>query len=73
MKYIVEKTFGDPVTLSSFNLFIEDIEDMQELEYWEDRLEKLGQSFTIAYKTLKSGKILYSIFCNTSKKGSIFK
>lgn len=73
MKYTVERTFGKPINLTAFNLFIEDIDDMQELEYWEERLEKMEQDFTVAYKTIKSGKVLYSIFCNTSKKGSIFK
>lgn len=72
MKYIIEKTFGE-VKLTKFNLFIEDTEDMEEIEYWEDRLELLNQDYTVAYRYSDKGRVLYSIFCNTSKKGSIFK
>ena len=69
--YTIEKKTGD-VSLTQFNLFVHDIDDMEELEYWEDRLDYLKQAYTVAFRKIK-GKILYSIFTNTRKRGSIYK
>ncbi len=72
MNYTIEKMKGN-VKLTEFTLFIEDIEDMDFLEFWEERLNNLKEEYAVAYKTTKLGKIVYSIFCNTAKRGSSFK
>ena len=69
--YCIEKTTGK-VKLNSFTLFIEDSDDMEEVEYWEDRLDKLEQSYVLAYRMV-DGKAVYSFFVNTKSKGSNFK
>lgn len=69
-KFIVEKQVGN-VSCIKYNLLVQDIDDMQVLEDWEDRLESFGEDYTIVYKE-KKGKILYSIFCNTRTMHSAF-
>lgn len=71
-KYIIEKQLGN-IPPKSIYMFLEDINDMQELEFWESRLEKLQQDHTIAYRSLDDGTIVYSIFVRTKGKDSRFK
>lgn len=63
--YILEYKLG-AIDLSPSKLLIEDVEDMEELEYWEDRLQTLEEPFAVAYRKL-DGKIKYSIFSNFKK------
>lgn len=67
----VEKKVGR-VNLSPINLFMTNV-DMESLEYWEDRLEKLNEPHAIVYQENSQGKIVYSIYCNIKRKGSCFK
>ena len=69
--YVVEKQ-AKGAALTSANVFAEDIDDMSLLEYWEERLVKLGIEHSIAYRT-KKGKIVYTIFAKIKGKGSLFK
>ena len=69
--YVIEKKTGK-VSMNSFTLFVKNIDDMEELEFWENRLDYLKQPYIIAYRKIK-GRIFYSIFTNTRKKGSAFK
>lgn len=69
---VIEKKVGD-IKINSFNLFVENILDMELLEYYEDRLERLEEPYAITYRSRGDGKIVYSIYCNTRKKGSKFK
>ena len=72
MKVKIERKTGD-VAMVQKNLLIKDTDDMEELEYWEDRLENvLKQPFVVAFRE-KDGKIKYSIFTDLRKKGSVFK
>ncbi len=72
-EYTIERQVGNTIKMTKHNLFLEEVDDMLTIEYWEDRLEKLQQEFIIAYKTSENGKILYTIFCNTNRKGSILR
>jgi len=72
MKYTIEKKTGD-VSLNRFNLFVSNITDMEALEYWEKRLDKLKQPYVVVFNKNTAGKIVYSIFSNTRKRGSQFK
>ena len=69
--YHIEKATGN-VKMNSFTMFLQDLDDMGEVEYWEDRLDDLGHPYVLAYREVK-GKILYTFFVNTRKKGSKFK
>ena len=61
------------IKIRPFNLFIENTDDMEAIEFWEERLEKFNEPYAITYCKDTSGKLLYSIYCNTRKKGSMFK
>ncbi len=67
----VEVAKGD-VDLVPSNLLIKDLDDMEILEYWEERLDLLKQPYVIAYKEVK-GRVLYYIFTNLKEKGSAFR
>lgn len=71
VKRVVEKMKG-VVSIVPMNLFIADIDNMQELEDWEDRLELLGEPYAVTFKK-KRGKIFYDIFVNTKKPRSSFQ
>jgi hypothetical protein len=71
MKRTVEKMKGI-VAIVPMNLFLEDIEDMEFLEYWEDRLDILGEAYAITFKR-KKGKIIYDIFVNSKRPGNVFQ
>ena len=70
MRFVVEK--GEGIPLTKANALLKDIIDMQELEFWEDRLEFLNQDYVVAFRKFK-GKIRYSIFCRLGHKNSAFK
>lgn len=69
--YTVEYRSGK-VSLTSTNLLIKDVTDMEALEFWEERLRNLGQPFVIVYKKIK-GKYRYSVYTPLKKKGGVFK
>lgn len=69
--YKVEYQVGK-VSLNTSNLLVQDIDDMETLEFWEKRLKRMGQHFAVVYREVE-GRVLYSIFTNARKKGSIFK
>lgn len=69
--YTIEKATGD-VKLNNFTVFIKDTDDMQAVEFWEERLEKLGQPYAIAFRE-REGRVYYSLFTNTKKAGSPFR
>ena len=71
VEYDIEYKVGD-VRLIKSNILIKDVTDMEEVEFWEDRLKLLKQPFTIAYRTIHE-KICYTIFANIRGKESIFK
>lgn len=71
MMQCIEKITGK-IIISSYNLFIEDIEDMSELEYWENRLDYLNEPYAITFR-LKNDKIYYNLYCNDNRAGSRFK
>lgn len=60
------------VPLSTSNLLVKDIVDMETLEFWEGRLKELDQPFVIAFREIK-GKVRYSIFTKIRQKGSAFR
>jgi len=69
----IERKEGE-VILSKKNLLIKDTENMEEVEYWEDRLERiLKQPFAVTFKKNDKGKIVYSIYTNLRGKRSAFK
>ena len=68
---IVEKNPAR-IEIKDCNLLVADIDDMQTLEDWEERLDLAKQEYAVAYRTLK-GKIVYSIFTKLRKKGSMFR
>ena len=70
--FTIERATGD-VALVKNNLLISDLDDMLALEEWEDRLENvLNVPFVVAFRK-REGKIVYSIFTEMRKKGSVFK
>ena len=71
-KYVIEKGDAKAIPLEKSNLFMNEITDMEDLEYWESRLDRLGQPYVVAFKKSK-GKIVYAIFTNTTSKESKFK
>lgn len=68
----IEKMVGN-VLIRPFNILLENTEDMEAVEYWEERLEHFNEPHAVAYCVTKKGKVLYSIYCNTRKKGSVFR
>ncbi len=68
---IVEKN-PEKIELKDCNLLVEDIDDMQQLEDWEERLNDAGQAYATAFRTVKK-KIVYSIYTRVRQKGSMFR
>ena len=69
----VEKKVGR-IAISKNNLLIKDTVNMEEIEYWEDRLEKeLKQPFAITFRKNDKGKFVYSVYTNLRGKRSVFK
>lgn len=68
--YIIEKGSGIP--LGPHTLLLKDEFDMSNVEFWEERLEKLNQPYVVAYREI-AGKICYSIFTDLKSKNSVFK
>lgn len=71
-QYHIERQVGE-VKLAKHNLFVDNIESMEDLEAWEARLENLGEPFLICFKENRKGKIVYSIFVNERRKGGVFR
>ncbi len=69
--YEVEYQKGNVAMVES-NLLLHDTLDMQMVEFWEERLTALDQAFVVAFRRTES-KVLYSIFTDTKKKGSVFR
>lgn len=68
----VEKLRGEKLQLTKDNILIKDEIDMDNVEYWENRLEELDQPYVIAYRK-RQGQILYTIFTRMRGKGSPFR
>ena len=62
----VEYTVGPEFTLTERNLFVEELEDMEALEEWEDRLVDQKANFSVVFLTIK-GKVKYNIYVNKVK------
>lgn len=60
------------VPLKKENLLVQDISDMEVIEFWEDRLTRMKQDFAVTFREVK-GAILYSIYTNLKRKGSPFR
>jgi len=69
--YCIEKVTGE-VKINTFNHFIKDTMDMEDVEYWEDRLDFLGQPYLLVFRYV-DGQALYSFFVNSKHKESKFK
>lgn len=67
----IEKIQGK-IKLNKENLFMSGIKDMAELEFWEERLERLQEPHAITFY-LKKGKTEYNLYCNTKRKGGGFR
>lgn len=67
----IEKLKGK-IKICKDNLFMSDIADMEELDFWEERLERLEEEFAITFY-LKKGKVKYNLYCNTKRKGGSFR
>jgi hypothetical protein len=70
-EYQLEKRIGK-VKITPYNLFVDSI-DIQDVEYWEERFEKMGEPYTIAFKKDRHGQIVYSIFVASGRKNGVFK
>jgi hypothetical protein len=71
--FVIEKDNSDgKVKLSPNNVLVGLTSDMQEIEFWEDRLDRFKQPYITAY-TKAYGRVLYCIFTNVRSKGSAFK
>ena len=69
--YKIEYQTGK-VRMIQSNLLIQDVKDMEMVEFWEERLKSLNQPYVVVYR--KVGKaVLYSIFTDLRKKGSVFR
>ena len=62
----IEKMVGK-VRISKDSLLINNITDMQDLEFWEDRLDFLKESYAITYRKSRN-KIVYSVYCAANKR-----
>ena len=71
--YCIEKPSKKPIAFTEFNLFIDDVSDMNELEFWEDKLDSLEQDYVTVFRKDEKGKVLYSIFSNTYNSESKFR
>lgn len=69
--FTVEKRVGK-FPLTDTNLLIKDTDDMDAVEFWEDKLLAAKQPFVIGFREIR-GRIYYSIYTTLRKKGSIFK
>ena len=69
--FTVENRIGK-VNLIDSNLLVKDTDDMESVEYWEQKLIDAGQAFVLGYREIK-GRIYYSIYTGMRRKGSIFK
>lgn len=69
--YKVEYQVGK-VRMIQSNILIQDVADMETVEFWEERLKKLKQPFMVVYREV-DGAVLYSIFTDLRKKGSAFR
>lgn len=70
-QYQIEYQTGK-VRMIASNLLIQDVKDMETVEYWEERLKSLKQPFMVVYREVE-GSMLYSIFTDLRKKGSAFR
>lgn len=70
-KYTIEYQTGK-VRMIQSNLLLHDTNDMQMVEFWEDRLNTLKQPFIVVFREV-DGAMLYSIFTDLRKKGSAFR
>lgn len=71
MKYTIEKGAEHRIPINRDTIFIKDLDDMETLEYWEERLEFLEQPYMVAFRK-KKGRILYSIFTRSRGKNGNF-
>lgn len=71
-KFKVEVVKGKRLPLTRDNILIKDETDMENVEFWEDQLDKLGQAYTVAFRE-KKGQIVYTIFTKMRGRGSAFK
>lgn len=69
--YQLDKQIGN-VKIAPYNLFVDNL-NVQEVEDWEYRLERLGEPYTVAFKTNRHGQIVYGIFVVSGKKNGAFK
>ncbi len=67
----IEKVKGN-IKFNQYTLFLSDVQDMNELEYWEERLEKLEEPYAIMFY-LKKGRIRYNLYCNVHRKDGAFR
>ena len=70
--YQLEYKVGN-VSLIPSNILVSDIDDMELLEFWEERLQILAQPFAILYREDKDGFVKYSILTEMKKKGNPFR
>lgn len=56
-----------PIKISRTNILVEDIDDMQELEFWEKRLKEMKRNFAVAFSE-QNNQVRYMIF---SEGGSV--
>lgn len=62
----IEKMVGK-VKISKETLLVHNVTDMDDLEFWEDRLDKLKESYAVTYRIVKS-KIVYNVYCSANKR-----
>jgi hypothetical protein len=67
----IEKIRGD-IRICKDNLFLGSVTDMDELDFWEERLERLEEPHAITFY-LKKGKVEYNLYCNSKRKGGSFR
>jgi hypothetical protein len=69
--YKIEYQTGKVQMIQS-NILVQDVKDMQMIEFWEERLRRLNQPFMVVYRKV-GGSVFYSIFTDLRKKGSAFR
>lgn len=72
LRYTMEYQTGR-VNLVESNLLVQDLSDMETLEYWEERLNSLKQPFAVMYQKTPEGKIVYAIYTEMGRKGNAFR
>lgn len=70
--YEVEYKVGD-VSLIPSNILVSDVDDMDLLEFWEERLRVMSQPFAVLFRKDKDGLIRYSILTEMKRKGNPFR